>query len=285
MSEGATLQNMPELPEVETVRRGLEEHLLGQRLNRVLIRRHKLRIPIPDNFIERIKGSCFDRFDRVGKYILAYLDNGMVIIIHLGMSGRFSIERDALAPKGPHDHVVFYTHDGAITTFTDHRRFGLITLCSGNEVQFHPLLAKLGPDPFSDVFDGNFLSKKLVNKKKSIKVALLDQTIISGLGNIYACEALYYSGISPNRSTHTIKGKRAKRLAIAIRTVLSKAIIAGGSSLRDHKKTDGEMGYFQHQFSVYDREGKTCPNCNCNKSIKRIFQNGRSTYYCSTRQR
>ena len=285
MPEGATLQNMPELPEVETVRRGLEARLLGQQLERVLVRRPTLRIPIPEHFTERVKGCCFQNFKRIGKYILAYLDNGMVIIFHLGMSGHFSIKNNAIVSLGPHDHVVFYTHDGTVTIFTDHRRFGLITLCSSNEVQFHPLLAKLGPDPFSDVFDSNFLEKRLMNIKKSIKAALLDQTIISGLGNIYACEALYYSGISPNRSTHTIKGKRAISLAKAILAVLSNAIEAGGSSLRDYQKADGEMGYFQHQFSVYDREGKTCPDCNCNKSIKRIIQNGRSTYYCSTRQR
>ena len=242
MSEGATLQNMPELPEVETVRRGLEENLLGERLERALIRRHDLRIPIPDYFTKQIKGSCFQRFERIGKYILAYLDNGMVIIIHLGMSGRFSIKKNVLGSHGPHDHVVFFTQNGTVITFTDHRRFGLITVCSNNEVQFHPLLAKLGPDPFSDVFGDNYLSGKLTNIRKSIKAALLDQTIISGIGNIYACESLYYSGISPNRSTHTIKGNRANKLVIAIRSVLSEAIEAGGCSLRDYQKADGEMG-------------------------------------------
>jgi len=276
---------MPELPEVETVCRGLEEHLLGRRLGRTLIRRSDLRIPIPDHFTKVTKGACFKRFERIGKYILAYLDNGMVIIIHLGMSGRFSIKKDVKDSHGPHDHVVFYTYDGSVIRFTDHRRFGLITLCSSNEVKFHPLLAKLGPDPFSNLFNGNFLSERLANTRRSIKAALLDQTIVSGLGNIYVCESLYYSGISPNRHAHTIKNNRANRLATAICSVLSKAIEAGGSSLQDYKQTDGEMGYFQHQFSVYDREGKSCPDCDCNGSIKRTIQNGRSTYYCSKRQR
>ena len=276
---------MPELPEVETVRRGLEERLLGRRVTRAETRRKNLRIPLPERFAERMEGRCFERLDRVGKYILAYLDDGTVLIIHLGMSGRFTLEENGKSPEGRHDHVVFFMEDGTVATYCDPRRFGLITLCREEEVASHRLLANMGPDPLGNEFNGPFLAGRLAGKRSPIKAALLDQKIVAGLGNIYVCEALYYAGISPKRSAHTVQGARAERLATAIRQVLDKALAAGGSSLRDYVQTNGELGYFQHQFSVYGREGEACPKCDCGKSVKRIVQSGRSSFYCAACQR
>ncbi|MBT3172455.1 MAG: bifunctional DNA-formamidopyrimidine glycosylase/DNA-(apurinic or apyrimidinic site) lyase [Rhodospirillaceae bacterium] len=276
---------MPELPEVETVRRGLEKRLLGQRVARAETRRKTLRIPLPERFAERMKGRRFEHLDRLGKYILAYLDDGAVLIIHLGMSGRFTLDENGKAPDGRHDHVVFIMEDGTVATFNDPRRFGLITMCREEEVESHRLLAKMGPDPLGNEFNGPFLADRLAGKRSPIKAALLDQKNVAGLGNIYVCEALYHSGISPKRSAHTVQGVRAERLAAAIRQVLDKALKAGGSTLRDYVQASGELGYFQHQFSVYGREGEACPKCDCGKSVKRIVQSGRSTFYCAERQR
>jgi formamidopyrimidine-DNA glycosylase len=276
---------MPELPEVETTRRGLEKRLLGQRVARAETRRETLRIPLPERFAARMKGRRFEHLDRLGKYILAYLDDGNVLIIHLGMSGRFTLDESGKVPDGKHDHVVFYMADGTVATYTDPRRFGLITMCREDEVDSHRLLAKMGPDPLGNAFNGPFLAERLAGKRSPIKAALLDQKIVAGLGNIYVCEALYYSGISPRRSAHTVQGARAERLATAIRQVLDKALKAGGSSLRDYVQTSGELGYFQHQFSVYGREGEACPKCDCNQTVERIVQSGRSTFYCAARQR
>jgi formamidopyrimidine-DNA glycosylase len=276
---------MPELPEVETIRRGLEARLLGQRVARAEARRANLRIALPDRFAERLQGRRFERFERRGKYILAYLDDGAVLIIHLGMSGRFTLDDSGRTPDGPHDHVVFFMANGTIATYTDPRRFGLITLCSETEVETHRLLANMGPDPLGNAFNGPFLAARLAGKRSPIKAALLDQKIVAGLGNIYVCEALYHARISPKRSAHTVQGGRAERLTAAIREVLDKALRAGGSSLRDYVQASGEMGYFQHQFTVYGREGEACPECDCGKSIIRITQSGRSTFYCARRQR
>ncbi len=276
---------MPELPEVETVRRGLEKRLFGQRVTRAEARRKKLRIALPERFAARMKGRRFEHLDRLGKYILAYLDDGAVLIIHLGMSGRFTLANGGKSPEGKHDHVVFFMQDGTVATFSDPRRFGLITMCGEEEVAGHRLLAKMGPDPLGNEFNGPFLAGRLAGKRSPIKAALLDQKNVAGLGNIYVCEALYHSGISPKRSAHTVQGARAERLAAAIRLVLDKALKAGGSTLRDYVQASGELGYFQHQFSVYRREGEMCPECDCGKSVKRIVQSGRSTFYCARRQR
>ena len=275
---------MPELPEVETVRRGLEKRLLGQRIAYAETRRQTLRIPLPHNFAARMTGRRFERLERRGKYILAYLDNRDVLIVHLGMSGRFTLGEAGALPEGPHDHVVFRMADGTIATYADPRRFGLMTLCLESEVEDHRLLAKMGPDPLGNAFNGPSLAARLAGKNSPIKAALLDQRIVAGLGNIYVCEALFGAGISPRRSAHTVQGAHAERLVASIRQVLDRALQAGGSSLRDYVQASGELGYFQHQFSVYGREGEPCPKCDCEQAIKRIVQSGRSTFYCASRQ-
>ena len=276
---------MPELPEVETVRRGLEKRLLGQRVAYAEARRQTLRIPLPEDFAARMTGRRFERLERRGKYILAYLDNRTVLIVHLGMSGRFTLGDAGALPDGPHDHVVFRMEDGTVATYNDPRRFGLMTLCSDTEVDEHRLLASMGVAPLGNMFNGPYLASRLKGRRSPIKAALLDQKTVAGLGNIYVCEALYGAGISPRRSAHTVQGGRAERLAAAIRKTLDSALQAGGSSLRDYVQANGELGYFQHQFSVYGREGEPCPNCDCEQTVKRIVQSGRSTFYCARRQR
>ena len=275
---------MPELPEVETVRRGLEKRLLGQRVAYAEARRQTLRIPLPEDFAARMTGRRFERLERRGKYILAYLDNRTVLIVHLGMSGRFTLGDAGALPDGPHDHVVFRMEDGTVATYNDPRRFGLMTLCSDTEVDEHRLLASMGVDPLGNMFNGPYLASRLKGRRSPIKAALLDQKTVAGLGNIYVCEALYGAGISPRRSAHTVQGGRAERLAAAIRKTLDSALQAGGSSLRDYVQANGELGYFQHQFSVYGREGEPCPECDCEQAVKRIVQSGRSTFYCARRQ-
>ena len=275
---------MPELPEVETVRRGLEKRLLGQRVAYAEARRQTLRIPLPEDFAARMTGRRFERLERRGKYILAYLDNRTVLIVHLGMSGRFTLGDAGALPDGPHDHMVFRMEDGTVATYNDPRRFGLMTLCSDTEVDEHRLLASMGVDPLGNMFNGPYLASRLKGRRSPIKAALLDQKTVAGLGNIYVCEALYGAGISPRRSAHTVQGGRAERLAAAIRKTLDSALQAGGSSLRDYVQANGELGYFQHQFSVYGREGEPCPECDCEQAVKRIVQSGRSTFYCARRQ-
>ena len=286
---------MPELPEVETVRRGLAAVLEGRRLVRIEQRRADLRIPFPEGFAARLEGRTVRRVDRRAKYILARLDDGNVWLIHLGISGRMVIVKQAaardsgVAPPGPHDHVIVETDEGVVIHFHDARRFGLMTLCAQTELAAHPLFRRLGPEPLGDGFDGKALALALEGKKTPIKSALLDQRVVAGLGNIYACESLFYAGISPRRQARTVKGARAERLARAIRRVLGAAIAAGGSSLRDHVRPSGELGYFQHRFAVYGREGEPCPGCDCDAArtggIKRITQGGRSSFYCGKRQR
>jgi formamidopyrimidine-DNA glycosylase len=281
---------MPELPEVETVRQGLTPVLVGQRLVRVVTNRPDLRIPIPVDLAQRCVGRTVRALDRRAKYLLLRLEGGPVVLIHLGMSGSMVARRlEAHPAPGPHDHVILETEDGWRVTFRDPRRFGLVTLAEEAEVDSHPLLAKLGPEPLSDAFDARVLVAGLAGKLSPIKAALLDQRVVSGLGNIYVCEALFRSGISPRRTAATVTGARAERLATAIRQVLEEAVAAGGSSLRDHRQADGELGYFQHAFAVYDREGKACPGCDCDigrtGGIERIVQSGRSTFFCARRQR
>lgn len=276
---------MPELPEVETVRRGLEGRIVGQRIIEAETRRQTLRIPLPDKFAARMTSRRFERFERRGKYILAYLDDGTVLIIHLGMSGRITLDSTGQQVARRHDHVVFRMENGTVATYNDPRRFGLMTLCRDVEVQEHRLLAGMGTDPLSNEFNGPYLAERLKGKRTPIKAALLDQKIVAGLGNIYVSEALFGAGLSPRRSAHTVQGSRAEMLSATIRQVLDRALQAGGSSLRDYVQANGELGYFQYQFSVYGREGEPCPKCDCKSTIKRILQSGRSTFYCSKRQR
>ncbi|MSO64981.1 MAG: bifunctional DNA-formamidopyrimidine glycosylase/DNA-(apurinic or apyrimidinic site) lyase [Alphaproteobacteria bacterium] len=277
---------MPELPEVETVVRGLRPRIEGRRLIRVQVRRKDLRIPFPAGFAKRLQGRRVRAIWRRAKYILMALDDGAVVIAHLGMSGRLILSPTAAAAvPAPHDHVVIDTDDGTRITYNDARRFGLMTLTREDTLASHRLLADLGPEPLGNEFSGQSLAVALAGKKTPIKAALLDQTVVAGLGNIYVCEALYRAALSPRRRAATVVGDRADRLASAVRAVLMEAIAAGGSSLRDYVQTSGELGYFQHHFSVYDREGEPCPGCNCGGAVRRIVQSGRSTFFCRQRQR
>ena len=291
---------MPELPEVETVRLGLVPALEGRILTRVNAKRADLRIAFPERFAGRLTGRRVLALARRAKYLLAHLDNGQTLIVHLGMSGRLTIHGPHAAVKpakfhhktpddgsgdGKHDHVVFETDEGTRIVFTDHRRFGLMTIAQTDALSSHSLFVGLGPEPLDDAFTPAFLSGALKGKRTPIKSALLDQRVVAGLGNIYVCEALFRARISPKRLAASVGGERAKRLVPAIKKVLEAAIKAGGSSLRDYAKADGELGYFQHHFAVYDREGKPCPAKDCRGKIKRIVQAGRSTYYCPSCQK
>jgi len=282
---------MPELPEVETVIRGLRPHLEGARLARVEQRRADLRFPLPERFAARLQGRRIERIDRRAKYILAHLDDGAVLLCHLGMSGRMTLTGPGQAPAaiGPHDHIVLVTDRGAEVRFNDARRFGLMDLVASENLESHRLLAGLGPEPLGNAFSGPELARRLRGKRSPIKAALLDQRVVAGLGNIYVSESLFFAGISPRRSAHSVQGDRAERLVTAIRSVLTRAIEAGGSSLRDYVQASGELGYFQHEWAVYDREGAACPGCTCdpvrNGGIRRIVQSNRATYYCGQRQR
>lgn len=276
---------MPELPEVETLCRGLAPHLEG----RVDQNRPNLRMPFPPRFVERLTGRRVESVRRRAKYIVVHLDDGAVLIAHLGMSGRMIITPERPESVGKHDHVVFETDAGTIVTFNDARRFGLMDLTTADTLNDHPMLRTLGPEPLGNEFSGPVLAERLAGKMTPIKAALLDQTIVAGLGNIYVSEALFQAGIDPTRPASSIERAEADRLAVAIREVLGRAIEAGGSSLRDYRQASGELGYFQHQFAVYDREGEACPGCTCDVpatgGVRRIVQSGRSTFYCAARQR
>ena len=280
---------MPELPEVETVRRGLRPVLEGRRIVRLQTFRADLRIPFPRGLGRRLTGRRIETVDRRSKYLLVRLDGGEVLILHLGMSGSVRILPVPAPPRGPHDHLELTTDAGAVIRFHDPRRFGLVTLAQEAELDAHPLLRSIGPEPLNAHFDGAALAARLKGKRTSIKAALLNQRVVAGVGNIYACEALFRAGLSPRRSAQTVQGVRAERLAGAIKSVLNEAIMAGGSTLRDHRRPDGELGYFQHAFQVYGREGETCPACACkgskNGRIRRLVQHGRSTFYCPRAQR
>ena len=286
---------MPELPEVETVRLGLQPVLEGFRLTDVQTRRGDLRIPFPKDFVGRTKGRKVKQLRRRAKYILADLDSGETLVIHLGMSGRMSVYAQGKqrrigsyvydkapegAGNGKHDHVVFETDAPARIIFNDHRRFGLMALVDTARLDEDKLFKDIGIEPLSEKFNTAYLVKALEGKKTPIKSALLDQRLVAGLGNIYVCEALFRAGISPKRLAGAIKKERIAPLVAAIKKVLKDAIAAGGSTLRDHAQATGDPGNFQHHFLVYGREGLKCKN-NCPGTVKRIVQAGRSTFYCS----
>ncbi len=285
---------MPELPEVETIVRGLRARLVGRRIVKVEQRRGDLREPLPKNFKRRVAGRLVAAVERRAKYILIRLapDPGPeeLMVVHLGMSGRFVLLARADGPSGPHDHVEFRLDDGALLRFSDPRRFGLIDLMTPARLARDARFSQLGPEPLSDKFTPAMLENALAGRRGPIKPALLDQRLVAGIGNIYACEALFRAGLSPRRRSGTIRGERAERLVAAVKQVLESAIAAGGSSARDYVQASGELGWFQEQWAVYDREGARCPGCDCNgvKSsggIRRLVQGGRSTFYCAKRQR
>jgi len=282
---------MPELPEVETVRRGLEPVLVGNAFARVEQRRPDLRFPLPKDFGMRLSGRRVEALDRRAKYLLARLDDGEVLVMHLGMTGRFSINGSATKPPPKHEHIVFHLGDGTAVRYSDTRRFGLMDLVPAATLDSHALFKGLGVEPLSEALTPEWLAARLKGKANSIKAALVDQRLIAGLGNIYAGEALYRAGVSPLRlagGLATKSGKPTKKteaLVAAVKAVLDDAIKAGGSSLRDYKRADGTLGEFQHRFKVYDREGKPCPRKGCGGTVRRIVQGGRSTFYCPTCQR
>jgi formamidopyrimidine-DNA glycosylase len=292
---------MPELPEVETVRRGLEPAMEGARFVKVDVHRGDLRWPLPKDFAKRLKGRTVTGLGRRAKYLLADLSSGDVLVMHLGMSGSFHVFRESDTQPGTyhherkkhvaHDHIVFHMSSGATVTFNDPRRFGSMKLVARDELGDEPQLKGLGPEPLGNAFDAAMLARACAGKKTSLKAALLDQRVVAGLGNIYVCEALHRARLSPKRIASTIadrKGapnERAERLVDAIKAVLTAAIKDGGSSLRDHRLTDGDLGMFQHNFRVYDREGEPCRTPGCGGVVKRIVQNGRSTFYCPVCQK
>jgi formamidopyrimidine-DNA glycosylase len=293
---------MPELPEVETVRRGLAPAMEGARFARVETRRPDLRWPLPERMAERLKGRRVTALSRRAKYLMAELAGDEVLLMHLGMSGSFRVDwQDGTATPGAfhhprserlaHDHVVFAMSSGATVTFNDPRRFGFMLLIPRAELAGHRLMAALGPEPLGNSFDAAQLAAACARRAVSLKAALSDQKIVAGLGNIYVCEALHRAGLSPKRRAATLAlrdggpAARAAALVDAIKAVLADAIRAGGSSLRDHRRTDGDLGYFQHDFRVYDRAGEACVTPGCGGTVRRIVQVGRSTFYCPTCQR
>lgn len=286
---------MPELPEVETVRRGLEPVLTGATITRVRQNRSDLRFPFPDDFVARLTDATVLRLDRRAKYLLFPLSTGETWVTHLGMTGRFTLDGTQLgefvepAPiVGKHEHFSLCAVTGAATTrigFADARRFGFMGLIASDAVAIHPWFAAMGPEPLGNGFSSSHLAKTFAGKTQNIKVSLLDQRIVAGLGNIYVCEALFRAGVSPTLSAGKISRPRLERLTIVIRNVLNDAIAAGGSTLRDFANADGGQGYFQHRFDVYGREGEPCRSEGCSGTVARIVQGGRSTFYCPVCQK
>src|SRR5437868_4807935 len=294
---------MPELPEVEIVRRGLQGAMEGAKIIKAEARRKDLRFPFQKDFVARLEGQTVTGLGRRAKYLLADLASGDVLLMHLGMSGSFRVVRNGSVttpgvfhdPRNEdrvHDHVMFRMSSGADVIFNDPRRFGYMKVIARHALEQEPLLKGLGPEPLGNEFDAKMLAASCANRKTSLKAALLDQRVVAGLGNIYVCEALFRAQLSPRRLAATLatKGRgeptdHARRLVTAIHAVLNQAIKAGGSSLRDHRRTDGELGYFQHSFQVYDREGEKCPTRGCKGTIKRIVQTGRSTFFCPVCQK
>jgi formamidopyrimidine-DNA glycosylase len=292
---------MPELPEVETVRRGLAPVMEGARFQKVEVRRPDLRWPLPKDFAKRLRGQTVEGLGRRAKYLLADLSSGEVLLMHLGMSGSFHVHTNGVehtpgkyhherSTALAHDHVIFHMSSGATVTFNDPRRFGFMKLVPRAHLAEDPLMRTIGPEPLGNEFDAAMLARACANKKTSLKAALSDQRVVAGLGNIYVCEALHRARLSPKRRASTIAVRnnapheRAEVLVEGIKAVLRDAIEAGGSSLRDHRRTDGELGLFQHNFRVYDREGSACPRRDGGK-IRRIVQGARSTFYCPACQR
>ena len=289
---------MPELPEVETVRRGLQPAMEGSKIIKAEARRKDLRFPFQKDFVARLEGQVVTGLGRRAKYLMADLASGDVLLMHLGMSGSFRVLEGAAdnmpgqfhhprSEDRAHDHVVFHMSSGAAVVFNDPRRFGYMKIIARHALEDEPLLSGLGPEPLGNEFDAAMLATACANKKTSLKAALLDQRVVAGLGNIYVCEALFRARLSPRRLAATLAAKKtgeptdhAKRLVSAIHTVLNQAIKAGGSSISDHRLTSGELGYFQHSFRVYDREGETCHTAGCGGIVRRFVQNGRSTFWC-----
>lgn len=289
---------MPELPEVETVRRGLEPAMLGQRFAKIEQRRPDLRFPLPERFVERLTGRRVESLSRRAKYLIADLDDGEALIMHLGMSGRFVVEAPGTPPTEPgayyneigrhlqHDHVVFHLGSGARVTYNDVRRFGFMDLVPRVGLEASKHFVGMGIEPLGNELSGETLARLFAGKVAPLKAALLDQRLVAGLGNIYVCEALFRAGLHPEAEAGTIAtptGKprpAAHALAQIIREVLEEAVAAGGSTLRDFAHADGSLGYFQHRFKVYDREGETCVTAGCGGLVKRLVQSGRSTFYC-----
>jgi formamidopyrimidine-DNA glycosylase len=279
---------MPELPEVETVMRGLAARLLGRRLTHVAVNRADMRWPFPAGLVRTMTGARVASFRRRGKYILMRLDGGTSVLLHLGMSGRIVLSPARPNSVTPHEHFALETDEGWHLGFVDPRRFGAIDLVPTDAEDTHRLLAGLGPEPLEDGFTPDILGAALAGKRTPLKAALLDQGVVAGLGNIYVSEALFRARLSPRRLAHTVPGARAERLVPAIRATLTEAIAAGGSSLRDYVQPDGELGYFQHAWKVYGREGERCEACPgppaC-AGIRRLVQSGRSSFYCPRLQR
>ena len=295
---------MPELPEVETVRRGLQPAMEGATIVKAEVRRKDLRFPFQKDFVARLEGQTVTGLGRRAKYLMADLGSGDVLLMHLGMSGSFRVLNGDEKTPGKfhfsrsedraHDHVVFQMSSGAAIVFNDPRRFGYMKVIARNALEREPLLKDLGPEPLGNEFDAAMLARACANRKTSLKAALLDQRVVAGLGNIYACEALFRAHLSPRRLAATLATKNgqrkgvaggqptdhARRLVEAIHAVLNEAIRAGGSSLRDHRQTSGELGYFQHSFQVYDLEGEKCQTAGCGGIVRRFTQNGRSTFWC-----
>jgi formamidopyrimidine-DNA glycosylase len=292
---------MPELPEVETVRRGLMPAMLGARIDKVELRRMDIRFPFPAGFAKRLGGRRIVDVSRRAKYLLFELDSGETLIAHLGMSGSFRVEKAVVSTPGEflyerskdpkHDHVVLTLDNGCVVTYNDPRRFGFMDLATSGALADHPRLSGLGAEPLAPEFDAHCLAKLFAGARTSLKAALLDQKRIAGLGNIYACEALFRARLAPSRQAgiladaHGAPTRAAAAIAEAIHNVLEEAIEAGGSTLRDHRQTNGELGYFQHVFKVYDREGLPCMRERCRGIVARVVQSGRSTFYCSKCQK
>jgi len=283
---------MPELPEVETVRRGLIPALEGRRLTRVEQRRPDLRFPFPDDFVQRLTGAVITRLERRAKYLVGRLDRGGLLIMHLGMTGRFEIDgalpgqfEQAVAPDPRHAHVVFETEAGGRVTYYDPRRFGFMGVIDGDDLAVHPWFAGMGPEPLGPDFHAGVLAAAFAGRRQGPKSLLLDQRVVAGLGNIYVCEALHRSGISPLKPAGGLSKRRLGRLTADIKAVLAEAVEVGGSTLRDFAAADGALGYFQHRFRVYGREGEPCPTPGCRGVIERTVQAGRSTFHCPACQK
>lgn len=275
---------MPELPEVETVRRGLEPILLGATLTQVLVRRPNLRRPFPERLAERLTGRGVTALRRRAKYLLFDLTGGDGLLIHLGMSGRMVISPARPNDLDKHDHFVMETDRGPVVRFNDARRFGSVDWIAPGAEATHPLLRDIGPEPLSAGFAAETLAAALAGRAAPIKAVLLDQRQIAGIGNIYACEALHMAGIHPARPARDLTRAETSRLVDAVKAVLTAAIEAGGSTLRDHQQPNGELGYFQHRFQVYGRAGDACPRCGAGATIDRLVQSGRSSFFCATCQ-